>query len=153
VLSTITTGSTVTGMGSDYAACSGDTSTVPTTGFFQLVNSNHMLSRTKFSDLTDGTTHTLMIGEKHIQLGTFGNAVTDGVIYSGSENQTYHRRAGASWPRSARRLRSISSSGAITRESVSSSSRTAASRVEELDPGPTLALLAHRFDGMVIPDF
>src|SRR5262249_2717560 len=42
VLSSIDAGSSVTGMGSDYAACAGDTRAVPTTGVFQVVNSNHM---------------------------------------------------------------------------------------------------------------
>src|SRR5262249_9728375 len=52
-LSPITTGSTVTGVPSDYAACTGDTNTVPTTGVFQLVNSNHMTALTRFGNITD----------------------------------------------------------------------------------------------------
>ncbi len=98
-LSPITTGSTVTGMPSDYAACSGDTGTVPTTGVFQAVNSNHMLTNVRFADMAqDGTSNTIMLGEKHIQNTMLNNAIQDGMIFSGSENQTYHRRAGASWP-------------------------------------------------------
>src|SRR5262249_1481552 len=53
-LSPISAGSTVTGVPSDYAACSGDTSTVPTSGVFSLVNSNHLAAGTKLSDITDG---------------------------------------------------------------------------------------------------
>jgi prepilin-type N-terminal cleavage/methylation domain-containing protein len=96
-LSPITDGSTVLGQ-PDYAACTGDTGTVPTTGVFQLVNSNHMLSRLGISDVTDGTSNTVMIGEKHIQQGMLNNHIQDGLIYSASENNTYHRRGGATWP-------------------------------------------------------
>jgi prepilin-type N-terminal cleavage/methylation domain-containing protein len=95
-LSPITSGSTVLGQPSDYAACTGDTGTVPTTGVFQLVNSNHMLSLLGISDITDGTSNTIMIGEKHIQQGMINNHIQDGLIYSASENNTYHRRAGPS---------------------------------------------------------
>ncbi len=98
VLSPIDTGSTVTGQPGDYAACSGDTGTAPTTGFFKLVNSNHMAASNRFGDVTDGTSNTVMIGEKHIVQTAVGDGVQDGIIYSGSQNLNYHRRAGASWP-------------------------------------------------------
>jgi prepilin-type N-terminal cleavage/methylation domain-containing protein len=97
-LSPITTGSTVTGAPGDYAAASGDTGTAPTTGVFKLVNSNHMLAGTRISDMSDGTSNTFMMGEKHIQLTALNDPIQDGMILSASENQTYHRRAGASWP-------------------------------------------------------
>ncbi len=97
-VSPITSGSTVMGLPSDYAACSGDTGTAPTNGAFTLVNSNHMLSGVKFAEITDGTSNTIMIGEKHIPLGNLNHFQQDGVILSGSENLTYHRRASASQP-------------------------------------------------------
>ncbi len=68
-LSPITTGSTVLGVPSDYAACTGNSSTVPTNGGFMMVNSNHMRAMLNFRDLTDGSTNTILIGEKHVQLG------------------------------------------------------------------------------------
>ncbi len=97
-LSPITTGSTVTGMPSDYAACSGNTSTAPTNGAFTMVNAGHMTTTVKIGDMSDGTSNTIMIGEKHIQLGQINTPIQDGMILSGSEQQTYHRRAGTSWP-------------------------------------------------------
>src|SRR5262249_40859416 len=97
-LSPITTGSTVMGEASDYAACSGDSSTVPTSGVFRLVNSNHVLAGVKFNDITDGRRNTFMSGEKHIQLPLLNAPTPDGLIYSGSEQQPYHRRAGPSNP-------------------------------------------------------
>ena len=97
-LSPITAGSTVTGMPSDYTACTGNTSTAPTNGAFMLVNSNHMKAVLNFRDFTDGTTNTILLGEKHVQLDKLNDPAQDGMILSGSEAQTYHRRAGASWP-------------------------------------------------------
>ncbi|MCC6510238.1 MAG: DUF1559 domain-containing protein [Pirellulaceae bacterium] len=97
-LSPITTGSTVLGMPSDYAACTGNISAAPTNGVFRLVNSNHMRERTRMSEITDGTSNTIMLGEKHIQLNRVNDPIQDGVIFSGSEQQTYYRRGGATWP-------------------------------------------------------
>ncbi len=96
-LSPITTGSTVLGMPSDYAACTGNVSAAPTNGVFRLVNSNHMREMTKMAEILDGTSNTIMIGEKHIQLGRINDPIQDGVIMSGSEQQTYFRRGGSSW--------------------------------------------------------
>src|SRR5262249_19617550 len=97
-LSPITTGSTVTGMPSDYAGCVGDSGTVPTDGVFKQVNSNHMLAGTTIAGMTDGTSNTIMLGEKHIQLGMLNDPIQDGLIFSGSEQQTYSRRAGPNNP-------------------------------------------------------
>ncbi len=97
-LSIITTGSTVTGTPSDYAACTGNSGTVPTNGAFMMVNSNHMKAVLNFRDLIDGTTNTILLGEKHVQRDRINDPVQDGVILSGSEQQTYHRRGGTSQP-------------------------------------------------------
>src|SRR5262249_30485823 len=96
-LSPITTGSTVTGVSSDYAACAGDTPTAPTTGVLPAVNTNHTTAVVRITDITDGTSTTFMIGEKHIQQGFLQDPITDGMIYSGGETQTYSRAAGVSW--------------------------------------------------------
>jgi prepilin-type N-terminal cleavage/methylation domain-containing protein/prepilin-type processing-associated H-X9-DG protein len=154
-LSPITTGSTVMGMDSDYAACAGDTKTVPTTGVFQLVNSNHMDSVIKITDIIDGTSNTFMIGEKHIQIGFLDDPITDGLIYSGSEQQTYYRVAGPSWP--------LAISPYVPANSQFGSWHTGVCQfvfadghiqaIKNSTPGPVLALLANRMDGQAIPDF
>jgi prepilin-type N-terminal cleavage/methylation domain-containing protein/prepilin-type processing-associated H-X9-DG protein len=154
-LSPITTGSTVTGLPSDYAACSGDTSAVPSTGVFKLVNSNHMLASTKITDIADGTSNTVMIGEKHIQLGFLNDPITDGMIYSGSEQQTYYRRVGASWP--------LAISNTVVASSQFGSWHTGLCQFVFADgsvrgirtsiPGSTLGLLGNINDGQVIPAF
>jgi prepilin-type N-terminal cleavage/methylation domain-containing protein/prepilin-type processing-associated H-X9-DG protein len=154
-LSPITTGSTVTGMPSDYAVCSGDTSAIPTTGVFQLVNSDHMNSVLRFADVIDGTSNTFAIGEKHIQLGKLNDPIQDGMIFSGSEQQTYYRRAGASWPLAINPTVAANSQfgsyhpGVCQFVFVDGSVRA----VKNSTPGSTLALLANRADAQPIPEF
>jgi prepilin-type processing-associated H-X9-DG protein len=139
---------------SDYAARSGDTSTIPTTGVFQLVNSNHMDSVLRFADVIDGTSNTLMIGEKHIQLGKLNDPIQDGMIFSGSEQQTYYRRAGASWPLAINPTVAANSQfgswhpGVCQFVFVDGSVRA----VKNSTPGSTLGLLANRADGQPIPE-
>jgi prepilin-type N-terminal cleavage/methylation domain-containing protein len=153
-LSPITTGSTVTGLPGDYAACTGDTSTVPTTGVFPLVNSNHMAATRRIADITDGTSNTIMLGEKHIQLTALNDPITDGMILSGSEQQTYHRRAGASWPLAASETAAPNTqfgswhTGIVQFAFGDGSIRGIRTSV----PGTTMGLLANIHDGQVIPD-
>jgi prepilin-type N-terminal cleavage/methylation domain-containing protein len=154
-LSPVTTGSSVTGLPSDYAACTGDTNAAPTSGAFQLVNSNHMTSVLRITDITDGTSNTLLIGEKHVQLGKLNDPITDGMIYSGSEQQTYHRRAGPSWP--------LAINPAVAANSQFGSWHTAVCQFVFVDgsvhalpnstPGTVLGLLANRGDGQPIPSY
>jgi prepilin-type processing-associated H-X9-DG protein len=151
-LSPIQAGSSVTGTPSDYAACSGDTSTVPTTGVFQLVNSGHMTASTRIADIIDGTSNTFMIGEKHVQLGRINDAAQDGMIFSGSEQQTYHRRAGPSWPLAINPTVAANTqfgswhTGVCQFVFADGSVRA----VKNSTPGTTLGLLANRSDGQVI---
>ncbi|MEQ1825737.1 MAG: DUF1559 domain-containing protein [Pirellula sp.] len=97
-LSPIDVGSAVTGLPSDYVACAGNTNTAPTNGFFMLVNSNHMTAFIKMGNITDGTSNTVMIGEKHIQLGKLNDPVQDGMILSAGQSLTYYRIAAAAQP-------------------------------------------------------
>jgi prepilin-type N-terminal cleavage/methylation domain-containing protein len=153
-LSPITTGSTVMGLPGDYAACTGDTSTAPTTGVFPLVNSNHMAATTRIANITDGTSNTIMLGEKHIQLTALNNPITDGMILSASESQTYQRRAGASWPLAASETATANTqfgswhTGIVQFAFADGSIRAIRTSV----PGTTMGLLANIRDGQVIPD-
>jgi prepilin-type N-terminal cleavage/methylation domain-containing protein/prepilin-type processing-associated H-X9-DG protein len=153
-LSPIQAGSAVTGLPSDYAVCSGDTNVVPTTGVFQLVNSGHLNSGIKITEILDGTSNTLMIGEKHIQLGKINDPIQDGVIYSGSEQQTYHRRAGVSWPLAINNTLAANTqfgswhTGVCQFVFADGSVRALQNSI----PGSTLALFANRSDGLPIPN-
>jgi hypothetical protein len=119
---------------------------------FQQVNSNHMLSRTRIADMTDGTSNTIMIGEKHIQLGMINDPVQDGLIYSAGETQTYSRRAGPSNPLALDNQTAISNqfgswhTGIVQFVIGDGSVRGLKTSI----PGTTLGLLANRSDGQVI---
>ena len=55
-------------------------------------------SRTKFASITDGTSNTFLIGEKHVKVGQFGSTTGDGSIYNGDPaNQNAGRVAGANY--------------------------------------------------------
>jgi prepilin-type N-terminal cleavage/methylation domain-containing protein len=155
-LDTTPPASTMMGMPSDYAACSGDTSTAPTTGVFYMVNSNHTGAITKILDITNGTSNTFLLGEKHIQVGHLNtDAATDGIIYSGAEPQTYHRRAGTSWP--------LAISPAVTANTQFGSWHTGVCQFVFADgsvhalpnstPGSTLGLLANKNNTQPIPSY
>jgi prepilin-type processing-associated H-X9-DG protein len=153
IFSPITTGSTVTGLPSDYAACIGDNSTAPTPGFFKLVNSDHMNAQLSFKDITDGTSNTLMIGEKHIQLGNLNDPIRDGMIYSGSEQQTYCRLAGASRPLATDPTAAYNNQFGSWHPGVCQFvfADGSVKALRNSTPGTTLGLLADRDDGQPIP--
>jgi prepilin-type processing-associated H-X9-DG protein len=158
-LSPIQPGSTVMGVPSDYAACvgtSGPSTAVPLTdGVFAQANVNHMTTGVRIGDVTDGTSNTLVLGEKHIQLGKLNDGSQDGVIYSGSEEQTYARRAGE--------LNPLAISNTTTPNKQFGSWHPGICQfvfadghvqgVKNSTPGPVLGLLANRSDGQVIPEF
>jgi prepilin-type N-terminal cleavage/methylation domain-containing protein len=154
-LSPITTGSTVMGMPSDYAACTGNTTVVPTNGAFQLVNAGHLTSNLTFKDFYDGTSNTILIGEKHIQLGRLNDPIQDGMILSGSEAQTYNRRASATNPISINNLATVNAQFGSWHTGIcqfvfgDGSVRAISTSV----PGTVVGLLAARNDGEVIPDY
>jgi prepilin-type N-terminal cleavage/methylation domain-containing protein len=146
----------VKGMSSDYVVCTGDTGTVPTPGMFSLVNSDHMKNGLPFSAVTDGLSNTLMIGEKHIQIGQLGNFSIDGVVYSAGENRTYHRRAGTN------NLLALSPSQVVSNAGEFGSWHPGVCQfvfgdgsvraLKNSTAGPTLAALGNRADGQVIPN-
>jgi prepilin-type N-terminal cleavage/methylation domain-containing protein len=156
-LSPITTGSTVTGVPSDYAACVGNTGvngTTPSPGVIQMVNTNHMLTNVTMTTITDGTSNTVVLGEKHIQLGKINDPIQDGLILSGSETQTYSRRAGASNPLAISNTVAINNQFGSWHPGVCQFvfGDGSVRPVKNSTPGDTLAKLANKDDGLVIPD-
>ena len=91
----------VTGQPLDYAASTGDTNVVPTTGVFTFDNGTFtQLSQKgrRIADIIDGTSNTVMIGEKHIPKDNLYDPNMDAIAYSAGIQNSYHRRGGASWP-------------------------------------------------------
>ena len=95
------------GMGSDYAACNGDGTNangVYTGSIGFVTTGTGVNAGVPLTSITDGTSNTIMIGEKHIPLNMLGQTVTqnpnviipDGIIYQGGEQQTYVRQGSAS---------------------------------------------------------
>jgi hypothetical protein len=53
-------------------------------------------SRTNFASITDGTSNTFLIGEKHVRPDRFGKSAEDRAYYSGQSYITAQRSAGCS---------------------------------------------------------
>ena len=115
-------------------------------------SASHLNVVVRMNDLMDGTSNTLMIGEKHIQFGMINNYIQDGMIFSGSESQTYQRRAGVSNP--------LANDPTVAINTQFGSWHTGMCQfvfgdgsvraIKNSTPGATLALLANKNDGQVI---
>ncbi len=55
-------------------------------------------SRTSFASLTDGTSHTILVGEKHVRPLRQGIAPEDGAIYNGDHPANFSRCGGPGYP-------------------------------------------------------
>ncbi len=55
-------------------------------------------SRTSFKDLVDGTSSTILVGEKHVRPSRFGIAQEDGAIYNGDHPGNFSRCGGPGYP-------------------------------------------------------
>ena len=55
-------------------------------------------SRTAFRDLVDGTTHTFLVGEKHMRPSRWGVAPEDGAVYNGDHPGNFSRCGGPGYP-------------------------------------------------------
>jgi len=52
----------------------------------------------KFADITDGLSNTLLVGEKHVPLGHFGEGPLDSSFYNGDYFLSHSRPAGPDYP-------------------------------------------------------
>jgi prepilin-type N-terminal cleavage/methylation domain-containing protein len=148
----------VTGQPSDYAASSGDTNVVPTTGVFKFDNGTFTQLKEKgvrIAEITDGTSNTVMIGEKHIPLGSLYDPNMDAIAYSAGIQNSYHRRGGASWPLAQTNTTPINSQfGSWHTGVVQFAVGDGGVRgLKVSTPGTTLGYLTNISDGNVIPDY
>jgi prepilin-type N-terminal cleavage/methylation domain-containing protein/prepilin-type processing-associated H-X9-DG protein len=87
-------GSNLTGSCSDYAVVGGDNTL--NTGAFHI---NDLYGTgIKLISITDGTSSTLMVGEKHLRPADLQDGVYDGCIYSATPSGLSFRQAGAAHP-------------------------------------------------------
>jgi prepilin-type N-terminal cleavage/methylation domain-containing protein/prepilin-type processing-associated H-X9-DG protein len=86
--------SNLVGSCSDYAVVGGDNTL--NTGPFH-INDGYGIG-IKLTAITDGTSNTLMIGEKHLAPADIGAGAVDGCIYSASPSGLSFRQAGAAHP-------------------------------------------------------
>lgn len=55
-------------------------------------------SRTSFSSLVDGTSNTILVGEKHVRPSAYGIAPEDGAVYNGDHPASFSRCGGPGYP-------------------------------------------------------
>jgi prepilin-type N-terminal cleavage/methylation domain-containing protein/prepilin-type processing-associated H-X9-DG protein len=97
----------------DYAACAGN---FQYTSWFDGVNANGAImtgqvltqptypvitawrGRVNFQGITDGTSNTFLVGEKHVPRSKFTIAVGDGSVYNGDHEWNFARVAGPGYP-------------------------------------------------------
>src|SRR5262245_13283213 len=117
----------------------------------------------KVTDITDGSSNTLLIGEKHVRPTDFGKATTDGTTLDGNDFCIYisqywvtsGRKAGTGFPLALSPFDTPAGQFGSAHPGVVqfafADGRVAALRASV--PGSTLALLAARDDGQVIPNY
>jgi prepilin-type N-terminal cleavage/methylation domain-containing protein len=90
-------GSNLTGSCSDYAVVGGDNTL--NTGAFYVNNVNGAYGTgIKLLAITDGTSSTLMVGEKHLRQADLQDGTVDGCIYSATPSGLTFRQAGTAHP-------------------------------------------------------
>jgi prepilin-type N-terminal cleavage/methylation domain-containing protein/prepilin-type processing-associated H-X9-DG protein len=144
-------GSNLVGAGSDYAVVGGNNTL--NTGAFH-INDGYGIG-IKITDVTDGTSNTLLIGEKHLRPTDLGQGTYDGCIYSATPAGTTFRQAGpahplALGPTDIQNGQFGSWHTAVTNFAFADGHVAALSTSTS---GTTLGFLATRSGGEVIPDY
>ncbi len=91
---TIPMGANLTGSCSDYAVVGGDNTL--NTGAFHINDAYG--TGIKLISITDGTSSTLMVGEKHLRQADLQDGTVDGCIYSATPSGLSFRQAGTAHP-------------------------------------------------------
>jgi len=107
-----------------------------------------------FAEITDGLSNTLLVGEKHVPLGYFGQGPLDNSFYNGDYFLSHSRPAGPDYPL-AQTLTEISPVFGSYHTSVvqfAFCDGHVRQLVRTISP-ETLGLLASINDGQPIPDY
>jgi prepilin-type N-terminal cleavage/methylation domain-containing protein/prepilin-type processing-associated H-X9-DG protein len=108
-----------------------------------------------FEQITDGLSNTLLLGEKHVPLGSFGVVPNDFCIYAAKDASTVGRRAGPSFPLALAPTDAYQGQFGSWHPGVVQFVFCDGSvhRLSTDTPGTILGYLANRADGQVVPSF
>jgi prepilin-type N-terminal cleavage/methylation domain-containing protein/prepilin-type processing-associated H-X9-DG protein len=135
----------------DYGVISGDDSY--NTGAFH-INDQYALG-IRFAEITDGLSNTLLAGEKHVPVGSFGVVPNDYIIYAAKDASTVGRLAGPKYPLAVSNTDPYNDQFGSWHPAIVQFV-FCDGHVQGLKtsiPGNVLGLLANRGDGQVIPDY
>jgi hypothetical protein len=108
----------------------------------------------RLESISDGLSNTLLVGEKHVPLGTFGQGWLDNSTYNGDYPQCFARAAGPDYPLAKTITEMSWSFGSYHDGIVQFSFADGSVRPLPVSIDPQiLGLLAARADGQAIPDF
>lgn len=150
----------VNGSVGDYAANAGPGTDWDTTETNRGIMRWFGLRPTSMADILDGTSNTFMMGEKHVKFDNFAAGPHDESIFNGDNLQCIGRFAGTGSPLAANPFAAYTSAGGNSQfgswhpgicQFVLADASVRILLVST--PESTLALLANRADGLVVPDF
>jgi prepilin-type N-terminal cleavage/methylation domain-containing protein/prepilin-type processing-associated H-X9-DG protein len=148
---TAPTGSNLVGACSDYAVVGGDNNL--NDGAFHI--NDQYGTGVRLLEITDGTSNTLMIGEKHLRPTDINNGTYDGCIYSATPSGLSFRQGGSNHPLALTQYDAQNGQFGSWHTSVCNFV-FCDGHVEALPtsiPGTTLGFLATRAGGEVIPAY
>jgi hypothetical protein len=108
----------------------------------------------RFAEITDGLSNTLLVGEKHVPINTFGQGPLDNSAYNGDYWLSHARPAGPDYPL-AQTLKEMSpafGSYHIAAVQFAFCDGSVHPLPRSIDP-KILGLLACKDDGLTIPDY
>jgi hypothetical protein len=121
---------------------------LPTDGVFQLGRS------VRFSAITDGSSNTFLVGEKHVPLNAFGQGWLDSSVYNGEYPVCYLRGGGMGVGIAQFNNEPIWTWGSYhTAVCLFSFCDGSVRSLSKAVPPDTLAALCQINDGMVLPDY
>ncbi len=108
----------------------------------------------RFAEITDGLSNTLLVGEKHVPLGQFGQGPLDNSAYNGDYWLSHSRPAGPDYPlaQTNKEISPVFGSYHTAVVQFAFCDGSVHGLPRGIDP-KTLGLLAVKDDGQTIPDY